>query len=220
MYAMGDDTARLDLAAAHTELLRAALAVATPLAAQVVLDLASGTGLRTPWLAEASLPGALLLSVDYDRASLTQSAGDYRLVADAHYLPLRSASVDLVWCVAALNLFTLPRHALSEVHRVLRTGGALVVTVAGERWVRRRSWLPQVSLPLALAPADDLGAELLLDLHAAGFQHAYLAAYLLDPPGLDPHAARLPLADLGTLSPLALGEPEIAPILLVATALV
>ena len=136
---MSDDTARFDLAAAHTELLRAALAVATPFAAQIVLDLASGMGLRTPWLVEASLPGALLLSLDYDRTSLTQSAGVHRLVADAHYLPLRSASVDLVWCVAALSLFTLPRRALSEIHRVLRTGGALVVTVAGERWVRRRS---------------------------------------------------------------------------------
>lgn len=217
---MDNDAARSDLAAVHTELLRAALAVATPFAAQVVLDLASGAGLRTPWLAEVALPGALLLSVDYDRASLTQSAGDHRLVADAHNLPLRSASVDLVWCVAALSLFTLPRRALAEVHRVLRPGGALVITVAGERWVRRRSWAPQASLPLSPPPADDLGAELLLDLHAAGFQHAHLAAYLLDPPGLDLYTARLPLADLGILLPLALDEPEVAPILLVATALV
>lgn len=217
---MGNDTTYSDLAAAHTELLRAALALATPFAAQVVLDLASGAGLRTPWLAEASLPGALVLSVDHDRASLTHSTGDYCLVADAHDLPLRSASVDLVWCVAALSLFTIPPRALAEVRRVLRTGGALVTTVAGERWVRRRSWSPQASLPRSLPPADDLGAELLLDLHAAGFQHAHLVAYLLDPPGLDLHAARLPLADLGTLPPRTLGEPEIAPILLVATALV
>jgi len=217
---MDDDTARFDLATTHTELLRAALALATPFAAQVVLDLASGVGLRTPWLVETALPGALVLAVDNNHAALTQFAGDHRLVADAHDLPLRSASVDLVWCVAALRLFTRPRRALSEVRRVVRTGGALVVTVAGERWVRRRSWAPQASLPLALPPADDLGTELLLELHAAGFPHAHLAAYLLDPPGLAPLPARLPLADLGALHPLALGEPEIAPILLVATALV
>jgi len=216
---MGNDPARPDLAVAHAELLRAALAAATPFTAQVVLDLASGTGQRTPCLAEAALPDALLLSVDNDHASLSQSVGDYRLVADAHQLPLRSASVDLVWCVAALRLFTLPQRALSEVRRVLRTGGALVVTVAGERWVRRRFWAPQASPPLPLPPADDLGAELLRDLYTAGFQQTQLAAYLLDPPGLDLCAASLPLADMGTSHLCALGEPEIAPILLVATAL-
>ncbi|NTU79743.1 MAG: hypothetical protein HGA45_10135, partial [Chloroflexales bacterium] len=44
---------------------------------------------------------------------------------------------------------------------------------------------------------------------------ASLAAYLLAPPGLAPHEAMLPLADLAPAEPLDIGEPEPLPLLLV-----
>jgi SAM-dependent methyltransferase len=208
-----------DYAALHepyAPLLRAALAAATPPAARVALDLGAGAGAKTPWLAECAAPGALVLAADLDLAALKGGAWPARLGADAHALPLRDTSFDLVWCVAALAVFAAPEVALAEIRRVLRPGGVLVVAAAGERWVRlRRRPTPAASGPLP-RPADGLGEELLGRLEAAGLVAPALAAYLLDPPGLAPLAAALPLADLDDGAEPE--EPEPLPVLLVASA--
>ncbi len=46
---------------------------------------------------------------------------------DAARMPFESGSFDLVVCQAAFKNFTLPRSALAEMHRVLRTGGRAVI---------------------------------------------------------------------------------------------
>jgi ubiquinone/menaquinone biosynthesis C-methylase UbiE len=46
---------------------------------------------------------------------------------DAARMPFDAESFDLVVCQAAFKNFTLPRSALAEVHRVLRTGGTAVI---------------------------------------------------------------------------------------------
>jgi SAM-dependent methyltransferase len=208
------------LAAPHVPLLHAALALATPAGARLALDLGCGTGTWTPWLRAACEPGALVVGLDHASAGLATTVGGPWLVGDAQRLPLRPAVADLVWCVAALSLFGDPAQALREVRRVLRPGGALVVTVAGERWVRLRRRPPgavpgQASVPLS--PADGLGDELRTALGSAGFGVSRLAAYLLDPPGCAPLAAQLPLAELDGSAPLEPGEPEPRAVLLVAT---
>jgi ubiquinone/menaquinone biosynthesis C-methylase UbiE len=53
-------------------------------------------------------------------------AVDFRQ-ADAARMPFESESFDLVVCQAAFKNFTLPRSALAEMHRVLRTGGTVVI---------------------------------------------------------------------------------------------
>lgn len=209
------------LAAPHAPLLRAALALATPGGARLALDLGCGGGARTPWLRAACEPGALVVGLDHGRAALAAAAGGPWLAGDAQHLPLRPAVADLAWCVAALSLFGDAAQALREARRVLRPGGALVVTVAGERWVRLRRWPPGAARGQdrkPAPPADGLGDELRAALSAAGFAACTLTAYLLDPPGLEPLAAQLPLAELAPLAPLELGEPEPRAVLLVATA--
>ncbi|NJN18163.1 MAG: hypothetical protein HC822_18800, partial [Oscillochloris sp.] len=84
-------------------------------------------------------------------------------------------------------------------------------------------------------PADDLGAELTIELQNAGFQQVRLRAYLLEPPGLTPLAAALPLAAWPSIQPHlpdhldpalqiacaeaeAEAEPDPMPILLIAEA--
>lgn len=205
------------LHAPHAALLEAALAAATPRGARLAIDLGCGQGSKTPWLA-AHAAGALVISLDRDAAALRLAGHGARLCADAHALPLRTGCADLIWCVATLGLLASPAKALAEIRRALRPGGRLVVAVAGERWVRPRRW-PSDLVPGDIArcpPADELGAELGAALVGAGLEPAALHAYLLDPPGLAPLEALLPLADLLGQRPLAIEEPEPLPVLLVA----
>jgi ubiquinone/menaquinone biosynthesis C-methylase UbiE len=46
---------------------------------------------------------------------------------DAARMPFENESFDLVVCQAAFKNFTLPRTALAEMYRVLRTGGTAVI---------------------------------------------------------------------------------------------
>ena len=46
---------------------------------------------------------------------------------DAARMPFENESFDLVVCQAAFKNFTLPRTALAEMHRVLRTGATAVI---------------------------------------------------------------------------------------------
>jgi ubiquinone/menaquinone biosynthesis C-methylase UbiE len=46
---------------------------------------------------------------------------------DAAKMPFEAESFDLVVCQAAFKNFTLPRSALAEMHRVLRSGGTAVI---------------------------------------------------------------------------------------------
>lgn len=204
------------LQAPHEALLRAALEAESPSGARVALDLACGPGAKTPWLAALAAPGALVLGLDRDRGALRTALPGCWAVADAHALPLRAGSVDLAWCVAALGLFADQELALAELRRVLRPGGTLVVAVAGERWVRLRP-PPEdraaPGLPWPPPPADGLGEELGAALARAGLRSVGLAAYLLEPAGMAPRDALLPLVEVVGAEPC---EPEPLPVLLVA----
>jgi len=53
-------------------------------------------------------------------------AVDFRQ-GDVAKMPFEAESFDLIVCQAAFKNFTLPRTALAEMHRVLRTGGTAVI---------------------------------------------------------------------------------------------
>lgn len=258
-----------DLHAPYAALLRERLATLSPAGARVALDLGCGPGLKLGWLAERLAPGGALLGVDIDRGALRAAAdwpappdayqrpgaGDLPgdappahvrpptllSAGDAHAIPLRSGSCDLVWCVATLGLLRDPASALAEVRRVLRPGGALVVAVAGERWVRVRLWPESLRGALShpdpgslVAPADGLGDDLRDQLAAAGLAVEPLRADLLDVSGAG-RPTGLPLLAWPDLWPLAAhrliaeeaaacaaaedqAEPEVRPVLLTARA--
>lgn len=212
------------LDALHLDLLAAALRQVIPLGQRTVLDLGCGNGSKTAWLRAICPPTAQVLGLDRDGTALHHArAGAPQgswLCADAHAMPLRSASLDLIWCIAALGLMRDPASVLLEAQRSLRPGGSLVLATVSTRWVRLRPWsqtqiAEAASKPIP-APADDLGADLCAEVTRAGFAESRLRAYLLDPPGLGLHAAALPLAAGHGLEP---DEPQVLPILFVVRAL-
>jgi len=104
-----------------------------PVADEVLLDLGSGPGAMGraagPFVKRVVLCD---LSPAMLRVAATEARRAGRLVppraaADAHALPFRDASFDLVACRHAARLFGSPERVASEVHRVLRRGGRVAI---------------------------------------------------------------------------------------------
>ena len=85
-----------------------------------LLDVACGDGAT---LALARARGAVAVGLDVEPRARGRAA-----VADAHALPVRTGSVDVVLLECALSTFADPAGALAEVSRVLRPGGRLGLT--------------------------------------------------------------------------------------------
>lgn len=174
----------------------------------VALDLACGPGHKSGWLADLVQPGGCVVGVDWDAAALQVARQRHPdppfawVQGDALALPLRSASVDLAWCVAALGLFADAGQALRELRRVLRPGGLVVVATGAHLWVRVRGWPADLSALLVaaytrslaaggepVAPADGLGDGLSMQLVETGFVDVQVRAFLLPSPVFSSHIA-------------------------------
>lgn len=118
---------------------------------QRILDLGCGTGASLTALREryrdASLLGTdfclpMLQAGRQEKSLLArlmpflkpQSAS--LLAADAEGLPLRAASIGLVWSNLLLHWLDEPRPALREAHRVLETGGLFMFSTFGPDTLR------------------------------------------------------------------------------------
>jgi SAM-dependent methyltransferase len=95
-----------------------------------VLDVACGTGYWTQRLDEA---GAITFGFDLCdemlRYAQLKSAPRTRLfLADASTIPLRSETADLTLCSFAASYFVDLKRAMSEMARVTRTGGRVIIS--------------------------------------------------------------------------------------------
>ena len=138
-----------------------------------VLDVGSGHGLALPLLAERFHPD-VLICVDTDpamieRARLASLSSPCRIdlrVADARQLDLDDGSVDLALCHQTLHHLRRQEQALSELHRVLRPSGVLLLAESCRPFIAR----PWVRLlfrhPMDVQRSAD---EFLALLRAAGF---------------------------------------------------
>ena len=104
------------------------LAQVTP--GDVVLDLGCGEGAFTAALAES---GARPVGVDVAERALSRARErhpdlDFRRAAPGEPLPLEDGSVDVVWASEVLAFVPDTARVLSEVRRVLRPEGRLLVT--------------------------------------------------------------------------------------------
>lgn len=89
------------------------------------VDLGAGTGKFTRLLVQTGARVQAIEPVDAMRAQLIRTLPEVAAIAGvAQSIPLPTASADAVLCAQAFHWFAVP-EALSEIHRVLRPGGAL-----------------------------------------------------------------------------------------------
>ncbi|TLF80771.1 class I SAM-dependent methyltransferase [Nocardia cyriacigeorgica] len=100
---------------------------------RVVVDIGCGPGNFTGWFGTRVAPNGCAIGIDASRQMLHRACADNGgesvayLRADAEDLPLRDGVADAVTCLAALYLINDPHRALSEIARILRPGGRVVV---------------------------------------------------------------------------------------------
>lgn len=97
-----------------------------------ILDLGCGTGRHTAYLVQN---GFEVRGCDSSEAALRIARGSLPnvqfQVCDTGSLPYRDQGIDGIFCHAVIQHGTLPtiKKAIAEIHRVLRTGGSLFLTV-------------------------------------------------------------------------------------------
>ena len=112
-------------------------AIASLSEGMTVLDLGSGAGIDCFLAADQVGPTGTVIGVDMtpemiDRARANAAEGGYDRVefrlGEIEALPVADDSIDVVISNCVLNLSTDKARVLSEIHRVLRPGGRLVVS--------------------------------------------------------------------------------------------
>ncbi len=107
---------------------------------QTVLDIATGSGLAAFLSASLVGPEGQVIGTDLsdtmiqlarERAAAEGLSNVEFLQMDAERLEFPSESFDAVLCALGLMLFPAPDKALSEMHRVLRKGGVVALSVFG-----------------------------------------------------------------------------------------
>ena len=141
-------------------------------AAGETLEVGVGTGLNLPFYhADVRLTGidlsSAMLAIARRRANDLDHAVELR-EADAHALPFPDKSFDTVVCTFSLCAIPDERRAVSEMKRVLRPGGRLLLAdhVAGSSWPVRTvqrllevATLRQGGEHLLRRPSDQVRAE-------------------------------------------------------------
>jgi SAM-dependent methyltransferase len=87
-----------------------------------VLDLGGNRGMLRPWLEQRGYHYINLDICHFEH-------GEPSLLGDAHFLPFKTGSFDMVISKDTLEHFINPWMAVSEVYRILKEGGMFVVWV-------------------------------------------------------------------------------------------
>jgi len=97
---------------------------------KIVVDASCGVG---RWLTHAQSQGAVVFGADLCREMLLQASRKPGLAprlaqADTRQLPFRDRCADVALCALSLGHMEPMESALSEIARIVRQGGALIVT--------------------------------------------------------------------------------------------
>jgi SAM-dependent methyltransferase len=161
---------------------RRALLLAEARRGERVLDLGCGAGRFVAALRDAGADpvGVELAETALERARRNVPGADLRLVAEDGALPLGHGEVDLAWCSEVLEHVPDTVAFLTEIRRVLRRGGRLLVTVPDHGRLKRTL----LALAHYDAHYDPLGQHLRFytrrsltrALRATGFERVELGA--------------------------------------------
>ena len=96
----------------------------------IVADVGAWGGLWSERLSERY--SCRCVAIDLSRTGLSEAAGRGvpGVVGDADVLPLRSESIDLVWCRDTMSMLESPDAVLSEFARIVRPGGGVMLYTA------------------------------------------------------------------------------------------
>lgn len=96
----------------------------------IAVDLGATTGTLSSRLREARIGKDLLISLDLSECLLDGMSG-LRVVADEEFLPIRTASLDLVVSALSLQLINDLPGVLLQVRRALKPDGLMMVSLLG-----------------------------------------------------------------------------------------
>ncbi|TCS79412.1 class I SAM-dependent methyltransferase [Tepidibacillus fermentans] len=108
--------------------------MAKPEKNEQVLDMGAGTGTYSLWLAKKGLQVTAvdqskeMLKIAQDKAEKEGLNIEWQ-IGDAHQLPFKDGTFDLVVSVTAVEFMDHPKKALREAMRVLKPNGRLVIGV-------------------------------------------------------------------------------------------
>ncbi len=165
--------------------LRAMIASLPIEAGDQVLDLASGDGVYSKWLAERVGPSGSVKALDISRAYHNLARQVVGPLADrvewvlgkAEDLPFPDNTFDLAWCAQSFRSLPDPLAALREMARVVRPGGAVAVL---ENDALHQVLLPwPVGLELAVRRAEFAELKEELDDPSKPYLGRRLSQYLL-----------------------------------------
>jgi len=131
------------------------------------LDIGTGNG-YLPAVTREKLNGVHVTGTDFAQNALdAASALDEGVLndIDADGLPFEDNSFDFITCLEVIEHLILPQQALSEMHRVLKPGGHVVITVPNIQFIEYLFQFWRGKMP---GPAADVR-------HMSIFTHRYLA---------------------------------------------
>lgn len=135
----GERAARYTTSAAHTDpqVLARVVDLAAPQPDWLVLDVATGTG-HTAFALAGHVRAVIGIDLTPEMLAESKRLGAARGMsnvgfglADVHDLPFASETFHLITCRRAAHHFSRIGQALTEMHRVLRVGGRLVIDDRG-----------------------------------------------------------------------------------------
>lgn len=105
-----------------------------------LLDIGCGTG---HVVAGAAADGFSVFGMDFAEAMVRRAAGAHPAlrawVADARHIPMPDASFDVVTMIGVLEYIPEYPKVIAEIRRVLRPGGALILSMPNKRSLFRRA---------------------------------------------------------------------------------
>src|SRR3989344_1875896 len=108
-----------------------------------ILDVGCSSGVLTAQIAKI-LPKSKIVGLDSYGKAIIFARSKYPkitfIVADAHNLPYKNNSFDLVICTETLEHLVDPKKALSEIKRILKKNGKAIISMDSGNFLFRTVW--------------------------------------------------------------------------------
>ena len=104
----------------------------------VLIDIGCGSGVQIKELGKTGYILAIGIDVNLNaiRFARERSLPDTEfIIADSQYLPIKSSRADKIICAEVIEHIKNPQHLVNEIGRVLKKGGAVVITTPNDRSV-------------------------------------------------------------------------------------